>query len=122
MTAAERAKQPPTKVPRDGPKLTGPKLEKRLESTWSNPPGFIGWISSVDHKDIGRRYVITALIFLALAGVLAIAMRLQLSRPDNDLIGAARYNEIFTMHGTTMMFLFAVPVILWQAPHSRVVT
>ena len=83
MTAAERAKQPPTKVPRDGPKLTGPKLEQRLESTWSNPPGFIGWISSVDHKDIGRRYVITALIFLALAGV---------------------------------------PVILWQAPHSRVVT
>jgi cytochrome c oxidase subunit 1 len=111
MTAAERAKQPPTKVPRDGPKLTGPKLEQRLESTWSNPPGFVGWISSVDHKDIGRRYVITALIFLALAGVLAIAMRLQLSRPDNDLIGAARYNEIFTMHGTTMMFLFAVPVM-----------
>jgi len=111
MTPAERAKQPPAKVPRDGPKLTGPKLEEKLAETWSNPPGFIGWLSSVDHKDIGRRYVITALIFLALAGALAVVMRLQLSKPDNDLIGAARYNEIFTMHGTTMMFLFAVPVM-----------
>ena len=111
MTPAERAKLPPAKVARDGPKLTGDKLDAQLAATWSNPPGFIGWLSSVDHKDIGRRYVITALIFLALAGALAIAMRLQLSKPDNDLIGAARYNEIFTMHGTTMMFLFAVPVM-----------
>ena len=111
MTAAEKAKAPPVKVPRDGPKLTGAKLEAKLAATWSNPPGFIGWLSSVDHKDIGRRYIITALVFLALAGALAIAMRVQLSRPDSDLIGAARYNEIFTMHGTTMMFLFAVPVM-----------
>jgi cytochrome c oxidase subunit 1 len=111
MTPAERAKQPPAKVPRDGPKLTGSKLEEKLAETWSNPAGFIGWLSSVDHKDIGRRYVITALVFLALAGALAIVMRLQLSKPDNDLISAARYNEIFTMHGTTMMFLFAVPVM-----------
>ena len=111
MNAADRAKLPPAKVARDGPRLTGAKLEERLAVTWSNPPGFIGWLSSVDHKDIGRRYVITALAFLALAGALAIVMRLQLSKPDNDLIGAARYNEIFTMHGTTMMFLFAVPVM-----------
>ncbi|QNP43909.1 cytochrome c oxidase subunit I [Sphingomonas daechungensis] len=110
-SAAERAKLPPADVPRDGPNLTGEELETKLSTTWSNPPGFVGWLSSVDHKDIGRRYVITALVFLALAGVLAIAMRLQLARPDNDLIGAARYNEIFTMHGTTMMFLFAVPVM-----------
>jgi cytochrome c oxidase subunit 1 len=111
MTPAERAKLPPADVPRDGPKLTGEKLDKRLAATWSNPPGLIGWLSSVDHKDIGRRYVITALAFLALAGALAIVMRLQLAKPDNDLVGAARYNEIFTMHGTTMMFLFAVPVM-----------
>ena len=111
MKAAEKAKAPPAKVPRDGPKLTGEKLADKLFATWRTPPGFVGWLSSVDHKDIGRRYIVTALIFLALAGALAIAMRLQLSRPDNDLIGAARYNEIFTMHGTTMMFLFAVPVM-----------
>jgi cytochrome c oxidase subunit I len=109
--AAKKAKAPPAKVPRDGPNLTGAKLDKMLVATWSSPPGPIGWLASVDHKDIGRRYIITALVFLALAGVLALAIRLQLSRPDNDLIGAARYNEIFTMHGTTMMFLFAVPVM-----------
>ena len=111
MTPAERAKLPPADVPRDGPQLTGDELAGGLAATWSNPPGFIGWLSSVDHKDIGRRYIITALGFLALAGALAIVMRLQLSKPDNDLVGAARYNEIFTMHGTTMMFLFAVPVM-----------
>jgi cytochrome c oxidase subunit 1 len=110
-TAAEKAKQPPIKVPRDGPKLTGTKLDAKLAVTWARPPGFIGWLSSVDHKDIGRRYIITALVMLALAGILAAVMRMQLSQPNNDLVSAARYNEIFTMHGTTMMFLFAVPVM-----------
>ena len=91
--AAEQAQQPPAKVARDGPGLTGAELESRLAATWRTPPGLIGWLSSVDHKDIGRRYIVTALTFLALAGALAIAMRLQLSRPNNDLISAARYDD-----------------------------
>ncbi len=99
------------KLARDGPKLTGPKLEARLERTWRRPPGIIGWLATVDHKEIGRRYIVTALLFLAAGGVLALLMRLQLARPDNNLIGAQRYNELFTMHGSTMMFLFAVPVM-----------
>ena len=111
MSALEKAKAPPIDVPRDGPDLTGAALQAKLGKTWGNPPGMIGWLSSVDHKDIGRRYIVTALAFLALGGVLAMIMRLQLAKPDNDLVGAARYNEIFTMHGTTMMFLFAVPVM-----------
>jgi cytochrome c oxidase subunit 1 len=111
VTPAEKAKAPPVKVPRDGPKLTGAKLSSALDRSWARPPGLIGWLSSVDHKDIGRRYIVTALTFLGLAGLLALAMRMQLSQPDNDLIGAARYDEIFTMHGTTMMFLFAVPAM-----------
>jgi cytochrome c oxidase subunit I len=110
-SAAEKAKAPPIDVPRDGPNLTGAKLELKLAKTWANPPGFIGWLSSVDHKDVGRRYIVTALVFLALAGLLAAIIRLQLSRPGNEIVSAARYNEIFTMHGTTMMFLFAVPVM-----------
>jgi len=99
------------KVPRDGPDLYGAELEARLTRSWARPRGLIGWLSTVDHKDIGRRYFVTAMVFLVLAGVLALAMRLQLARPDQNLIGAARYSEIFTMHGTTMMFLFAVPVM-----------
>jgi cytochrome c oxidase subunit I len=104
--AAERKR-----IVRDGSKLTGAKLESRLERTWMRPPGIIGWLATVDHKEIGRRYIITAMVFLALAGVLALVMRMQLARPDNNMIGASRYNELFTMHGSTMMFLFAVPVM-----------
>jgi cytochrome c oxidase subunit 1 len=99
------------KIARDGPKLSGAKLAARLERTWARPPGFLGWLATVDHKEIGRRYIVTALIFLALGGVLALLMRLQLARPDSGLISAARFNELFTMHGSTMMFLFAVPVM-----------
>ena len=98
-------------IVRDGPKLKGTKLDARLDRTWRRPPGILGWLATVDHKEIGRRYIVTALVFLALGGVLALLMRLQLARPDNNLISASRYNELFTMHGSTMMFLFAVPVM-----------
>jgi cytochrome c oxidase subunit I len=86
-------------------------LQRRLFETWRTPSGVIGWLSTVDHKVIGVRYFITALFFLALAGVSAVVMRLQLSRPENSLVGPDLYNQLFTMHGTTMMFLFAVPIM-----------
>jgi cytochrome c oxidase subunit 1 len=86
-------------------------LDARLAITWGTPSGLIGWLATVDHKMIGRRYIATAFFFLLLGGALAIAMRLQLSRPENRLIGADLYNQIFTMHGSNMMFLFAVPVM-----------
>jgi cytochrome c oxidase subunit I+III len=105
------AKMSPRDHPRDGPDLTGDTLHARLESTWSREPGFVGWLTSVDHKEIGKRYIVTAFIFLMLGGVLALLMRLQLARPESGLITADRYNQLFTMHGTTMMFLFAVPVM-----------
>src|SRR3954471_13924671 len=82
-----------------------------LEKTWRDPSGFPGWLKHVDHKSIGRRYLVTAFAFFLLAGVLAALMRLQLSRPDNHFLSPDLYNQIFTTHGTTMMFLFAVPVM-----------
>ena len=102
---------PPHDIPRDGGKLVGEVLHEQLNATWSRKPGLVGWLSTVDHKEIGRRYMITAMVFFALAGVLALLMRLQLATPESGLISADRYNQIFTMHGTTMMFLFAVPVM-----------
>jgi cytochrome c oxidase subunit I+III len=96
---------------RDGPALTGGELESRLATVWRDRPGLIGWLTTVDHKRVGRRYIATAFVFLALGGVLALLMRLQLARPESGLIGADRYDQIFSMHGTTMMFLFAVPVM-----------
>ena len=83
-----------------------------LAATWAEPSGFVGWFSAVDHKTIGIRFIVTAFAFFALGGLLAAAMRLQLARPDSGLIGPDLYNQIFTMHGTAMMFLFAVPVVL----------
>ncbi|WP_046863621.1 cytochrome c oxidase subunit I [Microvirga massiliensis] len=91
--------------------LDGPELSARLAKTWGTGKGIIGALSTVDHKIIGRRYIVTAFVFLALAGLAAVAMRLQLARPESRLIGPDLYNQLFTMHGTTMMFLFAVPVM-----------
>ena len=83
----------------------------QLEKTWAEPPGLRGWLSSVSHHSIAKRYIVTALLFFALAGLLAAVMRLQLSRADNHLVGPDLYNQLFTVHGTAMMFLFAVPIM-----------
>ena len=82
-----------------------------LGATWAETPGWMGWLSAVDHKTIGRRFILTAIAFFALGGLLAVLMRLQLARPEQRLVDADLYNQLFTMHGSTMMFLFAVPVM-----------
>jgi cytochrome c oxidase subunit I+III len=84
---------------------------QQLYETWDEPPGFIGWLTSVDHKSIAKRYIVTALVFFVLAGIDALVMRLQLAQPENALLGPDAYNQFFTVHGTTMMFLFAVPIV-----------
>ena len=96
---------------RDNELTDDDELRARLSRTWASKGGLWGALTTVDHKVIGRRYIATAFVFLLLAGVLAIVMRLQLSRPDNKLLTPELYNQLFTMHGTTMMFLFAVPVM-----------
>jgi cytochrome c oxidase subunit I len=84
---------------------------EQLESAWRNKPGIAEWFSVTTHQAIGKRYIVTAFIFLLLGGIEALFMRLQLAAPENTLLGPVRYNQMFTMHGTTMMFLFAVPVM-----------
>ncbi|MER8829999.1 cytochrome c oxidase subunit I [Mesorhizobium sp. M0938] len=87
------------------------ELDRRLDRTWARRTGFWGAIAAVDHKVIARRYIVTAFVFLILGGMLALAMRIQLAQPEARFIDADRYNQIFTMHGSNMMFLFAVPVM-----------
>src|SRR3954454_13970904 len=82
-----------------------------LERSWHEPGGLWGWLITVDHKRIGKRYIITAMSFFLFAGLEALAMRVQLARPQNGFLDPDKYNQFFTMHGTTMMFLFAVPVM-----------
>jgi cytochrome c oxidase subunit I+III len=83
----------------------------QLDRVWQEPAGFIGWFKAVHHTTIGRRYFFTALLFFLLAGLLAGAMRLQLAFPEAHFLSNDKYNQVFTMHGSTMMFLFAVPMM-----------
>ena len=87
------------------------QVRQELELTWNQPPGLWHWLRSVDHKSIGKRYIVTAFVFFVLAGLEAAMMRAQLARPENTLLGPDAYNQFFTMHGVTMMFLFAVPIM-----------
>jgi cytochrome c oxidase subunit 1 len=82
-----------------------------LERTWRDPPGLLGWFCAINHKAIGKRFIVSTFVFFVAAGALALLMRAQLARPNNHLIGPDLYNQLFTVHGTTMMFLFAVPVM-----------
>jgi cytochrome c oxidase subunit 1 len=82
-----------------------------LEQTWSDPPGLVGWFSAINHKTIAKRFMVTTFVFFVLGGLLALAIRLQLALPNGKVLGPDLYNQVFTMHGSTMMFLFAVPVM-----------
>jgi cytochrome c oxidase subunit I+III len=84
---------------------------RELRETWRSHRGLIGWLAEVDHKKIANRYLVTAFTFFVLGGIEAFFMRLQLARPENNLLDPDLYNQFFTMHGTTMMFLFAIPVM-----------
>ena len=87
------------------------EMRAKLSSTWNEGSGLWAWVTSTNHKSIAKRYIVTALIFFILGGLEAGMIRAQLSRPENRFIGPDLYNQIFTMHGSTMMFLFAVPVM-----------
>ena len=86
--------------------------DSRLSELWGHRSGIIGWLSAVNHKNIGARYIVTGFAFFAMAGIAALLMRTQLAIPENTFIDANTYNQLFTVHGVTMMFLFAVPIML----------
>jgi len=83
----------------------------RLHALWETKPGLIGWLSTVDHKELGVRYLVTAFAFLLLGGLEALVMRLQLAQPNEHLLTPEQYNQIFSMHGITMIFLYAQPIL-----------
>ncbi len=84
---------------------------RRLRETWKSRGGFIGFLTETNHKKIAGRYLVTAFVFFFLGGLEAFVMRLQLARPGAHVVGPDLYNQIFTVHGSTMMFLFGVPVM-----------
>ncbi|MBS1300961.1 cbb3-type cytochrome c oxidase subunit I [Loktanella sp. SALINAS62] len=81
----------------------------RMRKAWQEPKGFTHF-TAVNNDLVGKWYALTAMFFMLCAGVLALLMRVQLAVPDNTFLDADRYNQFFTMHGSAMMFLFAVPM------------
>ncbi|HUO69527.1 MAG TPA: cytochrome c oxidase subunit I [Solirubrobacteraceae bacterium] len=72
---------------------------------------WVDWLTTTDHKKIGILYLVTTFVFFMLGGVEALLMRVQLGVPNNTLLSSEHYNELLTMHGTTMVFLFVVPIM-----------
>src|SRR5216684_3617861 len=72
--------------------------------------GLWGWLTTVDHKRIAVLYGVSSLLFFLIGGIEALLIRIQLARPDNHFLSAEVYNQLFTMHGTTMIFLVVMPI------------
>lgn len=85
--------------------------QQRLTGIWGTPHSLYGWLSTVDHKKIGKRYLATAFAFLIIGGIEALIMRIQLAMPNAGVLDPETYNQIFTMHGTTMIFWYAAPIL-----------
>jgi cytochrome c oxidase subunit 1 len=81
-----------------------------IETPLAYPRGIIGLLTTVDHKKIAILYLFTSLFFFAVGGIEALLIRVQLAQPNSSFVSAATYNELFTMHGTTMIFLAVMPL------------
>ncbi|WP_292289884.1 cytochrome c oxidase subunit I [Marivita sp.] len=84
--------------------------DKTIEEVWAQPTG-LRWWSSVSHRVVGKRFIYTGFAFFIIAGFLALLVRTQLIVPGNTFLDNETYNQVFTMHGTLMMFLFAIPIL-----------
>ena len=98
-----------------GPQYSYPTDDHRLDRellkrTWAPLPGIVGFFTVVNYSVIGMRFIVTGFIFLLLGGIQALIMRTQLAQPNLDLVSAELFQQLFTMHGVTMMFFFAVPI------------
>lgn len=105
---------PPSALrPRPGPTEPEPPPKQKdvLAETWTDPQGFRGWFGTVQNGPIVNRLMTTIFGFFLLGGLEALAMRTQLARPENTVLTADRSNQLFTMHGSMMVFLFAVPMV-----------
>jgi cytochrome c oxidase subunit I len=92
--------------------VTEPGLQRveRLERIWVEPRGVLGWLTTTDHKRIGLLYFFTTLAFFGAGGIEALLMRTQLAQPNEKVLSPETYDQLMTMHGVTMIFLFVIPM------------
>ncbi len=88
----------------------GQRFVDELDGVWVERPGVLGWLTTTDHKRIGILYFFTALGFFGLGGVEALLIRTQLIGPNGTVLSPQEYDQVFTMHGITMIFLFVIPM------------
>ncbi|MBS8241547.1 cytochrome c oxidase subunit I [Marinobacter lipolyticus] len=89
---------------------SGRNREEQMADVWGNLPGW-GTLAAVNHTSVGLRFMATGLLFFLVGGLLAMLMRTQLALPEQTIVEPDLYSQLFTMHGTVMMFLFAIPVL-----------
>ena len=87
-------------------------IVKAIFHPGSTSKGFWRWLATTNHKDIGILYILSSFFFFIVGGVEALILRIQLGTPDNTFVTPDVYNQIFTMHGTTMIFLFVMPILV----------
>ena len=91
--------------------MEAPLPQTRHAARWDKNRGIMSWLTTVDHKKIGIMYLYTTFFFFVIGGIMALLVRVQLAEPKNKFLTEAQYNQIFTMHGTTMIFLWVIPVL-----------
>src|SRR4051812_13851367 len=87
------------------------EARQRLHRQWDTPDTVWGWLATVDHKQLGRRYIVTAFAFLVVGGIEALIMRVQLAGSDMRIVDPEAYDQLFSMHGITMIFWYAAPIL-----------
>jgi cytochrome c oxidase subunit 1 len=90
--------------------MDAPMPRARAWSRWDKSKGLLSWLTTVDHKRLGILYLYTTFFFFLIGGIMALLVRIQLAEPQNKFLTPSQYNQIFTMHGTTMIFLWIIPV------------
>src|SRR5205823_1954556 len=119
-----RARHQRRRLPRDRDVSRGPPLMAaidvlpprarervdRLERIWEERPGLLGWLTTVDHKRIGLLYFFTTLVFFGAGGIEALLIRTQLAGPNGKVLSPESFDQVMTMHGVTMIFLFIIPM------------
>ena len=103
MAATTESTSPTALTTRPRPEIIAHRVDPRRE-------GWTSWFTTTDHKKIGLMYLGTVIVFFVLGGVEALLIRTQLAVPNNTLLTPEKYNQVLTMHGTTMIFLVIVPV------------
>ena len=91
--------------------MSSTAISTRLTYLWETPKTLWGELTTVDHKKLGMRYLVTSMVFLLAGGIEALVMRMQLAQPGGRVLGPEAYDQFYSMHGITMIYWYAAPIL-----------